>query len=289
MTRGLRFPSRTWVVKVGGREVTDGPALQGLARWAREVRDRGIELVMVHGGGEEVTEWARRFGLGTEKVDGQRRTPADLLPLVEAVLLGPVQVRLLQALTAAGVETVGTSGVGGALVEAEFLDEARLGFVGRPTRVRGDRLAGWLRQGRVPVLAPLAAGPEGGVLNVNADLFAGAVARTLRAPLLLITDVPGVRDGHGTYRDSLNVSEARAWVEDGIARDGMIPKLTGAIEALEGGCPWAGIGQLSLAAASGLKGTGIPVPLPPEPRSPSRPGRALPSLFSAAPTGSEGA
>ncbi len=281
---------RSWVVKVGGREVAPGPSLEALARWVREQRDRGTSLVIVHGGGEEVTEWARRLDLGSEKVDGQRKTTEELLPLVQAVLLGPVQVRLLQALGAAGVEAFGTSGVGGGLVKAEFLDRARLGLVGRPTVVRGDWISGWLRQGLVPVLAPLAAGPEGRVLNVNADLFAGGLARTLKSPLLLITDVPGVRDAQGTYRDSLDLLEARAWVEDGTARDGMIPKLNGAIEALEGGCPWVGIGQLSLASVSGLRGTGIPRPFPAQggPRSSPRPKRGLPSLFSPARTGSEG-
>lgn len=291
MTRSSGTPPRTWVVKVGGREIAPGPALGDLARWVRRQLDQGLALVLVHGGGEEVTEWARRFHLGTEKVDGQRKTTADLLPLVEAVLLGPVQIRLLQGLSAAGVEALGTSGVGGSLVEAEFLDEPRLGFVGRPKRVRAARLDAWLRQGLVPVLAPLAAGPGGEVLNVNADLFAGSVARALAAPLLMITDVPGVRDGAGTYRASLDLSEARALVEDGTARDGMIPKLTGAIEALQGGSPWVGIGQLSLAPGGILQGTGIPHPLPPTPRlrSPSPPGRGLPSLFSPARTGSEGA
>ena len=291
MTRGTRTRGKAWVVKVGGREIAPGPSLGALARWVRHCQDRGLALVLVHGGGEEVTEWARRFNLVTEKVDGQRRTTGALLPLVEAVLLGPVQVRLLQALASAGVDALGTSGVSGSLVEAEFLDETRLGLVGRPRRVRADRLGAWLSQGIVPVLAPLATGPGGQVLNVNADLFAGSVARTLAAPLLMITDVPGVRDGHGTYRASLSLPEARALVEDGTARDGMVPKLTGALEALQGGSPWAGIGQLSRAPGTFLRGTGIPIPLPSTPRgrAPSPPGRGLPSFFSPVPNGSEGA
>jgi acetylglutamate kinase len=291
MTRRARTRATAWVVKVGGREIAPGPGLADLARWVRRRVDEGIAPVLVHGGGEEVTDWLRRMHLATERVDGQRKTTAEVLPVVEGVLMGPVQVRLLQALGAAGVDALGTSGLGGRLVEAEFLDPARLGLVGRPRRVRVHLIEDLLQRGIVPVLAPLAAGPGGQVLNVNADLFAASVAGALKAPLVMITDVPGVRDGQGNYRASLDPAEVKALLEDGTASEGMIPKLTGALEALHGGSPWVGVGQLSLAPEGLLRGTGITLspPAPFRGRPPFRPTRGLPSLFSPAASGSEGA
>jgi acetylglutamate kinase len=252
-----------WVIKIGGRELEAGPDLEVLSHWLARLRqEENLPLVVVHGGGDEISRWASRLGIPTEKVDGQRRTTPELLTVVEAVLTGPVQQRLLSSLERAGLRPLGTTGTSGPLVQAHVAFDGRLGRVGEPSRVNAGWLQAWLSQGLTPVLAPLARAPDGGTLNVNADLFAGAIAGALHSPLLLLTDVPGVQDASGRYRVSLDEVQARGLLTAGAAREGMIPKLNAALSALSQGTPWVAIGQAGAVPSQPFLGTGLPGPVP---------------------------
>lgn len=246
----LRRTSRSVVLKIGGREIQDARALRSVATWASAWARQGARVVVVHGGGEEVTAWAERFGLPTVKVAGQRVTTPALLPIVEAVLSGPVNLRVVSALREQGLEPWGTSGAASGLVHAELAGDppGSLGQVGTPTRVDHRRLGPLLRAGLTPVLAPLALGPVGDVLNVNADLMAGALAQALRADLVLVTDVEAVHDHRGRPLDRLTSTEAQALVHTGVANGGMVPKITGALSALAGGARSVWIGSVDPAS-----------------------------------------
>ena len=247
------FPTRPIVLKVGGRELLPGPTLDALARLVAELESRGRRVVLVHGGGEEVTERASALGLPTERAAGQRVTSAPMLEVVIEVLAGRVSTRLVSALGAAGVAAVGVSGVGGRLLTVRPAGEpaGALGLVGVPDAVHPAPLAALLTSGITPVVAPIGIDADGQPRNVNADLAAGAIAAALGAELWLITDVPGVRDGRGILCPHLTIAQARALCAAGAATDGMVPKLQAAGSALADGVPRAWIGSLEALSPDG--------------------------------------
>jgi acetylglutamate kinase len=244
------------VVKVGGRELVPGPGLDAFASWVAETARAGVPLVVVHGGGDEVTALADRLGVTTEKVEGQRVTTPEVLPLVEGVLAGQVNLRLVAALVQRGVKAIGLTGVSGAAVEARTAQEGRLGLVGEPTTINVGLVEQFLETGFVPVFAPLASDGTGGVLNVNADLFAEAVARSLGGELMLVTDVDGVLGPSGTRLGRVTPSTVEALISDGTVHVGMVPKVEAAVRALSGGLSGVWIGRLTTSASSpmGIEG-----------------------------------
>lgn len=230
-----------WVVKVGGAELRPGPALGELVLAIGRASRRARPVVVVHGGGEEVTERSRALGLPTTKQRGQRVTDDRTLEVVVEVLAGRVNARLVNALQGAGVPAVGVSGASARLLPV--VPRPALGWVGEPLPARPRLLTTLLREGWTPVVAPL--GTDGAaVYNVNADLAAAAIAGALRADLAIVTDVAGVLDERGAPIPSLSVGDARRLVARGTARDGMVPKLAAAELALVRGAASAWLGPL---------------------------------------------
>jgi acetylglutamate kinase len=236
----------TRVVKVGGSEVEPGPNLETALDWVCQGLEGGSPTVLVHGGGREIDEVCHRLGLETPKVRGLRRTTADVLEVVTMVLSGQVNLRLVQGLCQRGLRAVGLSGASGPLMVCAPVGsvDGELGLVGEPVEVE-TRLVNWLWEGGyLPVLSPLSTTRGGQLLNVNADLFAGALARTLGAELYLITDVPGVLDAHGSPWSLLDTGRARDLLRERTVTAGMIPKLEAAVAAAESGSPAVWIGRL---------------------------------------------
>ena len=242
-----------WVLKIGGDELRPGPALARVALLAAQASRRGRSLVVVHGGGDEVTERAAALGLATEKRDGQRVTDEATLEVVVEVLAGRVNARLTNALEGAGVPAVGLTGVSGGLlrVRPAGVPPGSLGWVGDPTAVTTRLLRKLHAEGFVPVLASLGADADHRIHNVNADLAAAAVAGAMRAALFLVTDVPGVKDASGAVRPSVSPAEARRLIATGVATDGMAPKLEAALRATAHGAPVAWIGPLEALSDAG--------------------------------------
>lgn len=235
-----------WVVKCGGDELVPGPALGQVALWvARQVR-HGRPVVLVHGGGDEVTSRATALGIPTVKREGLRVTTDAVLEVVAEVLAGRVNVRLTNALEGAGVPAVGLTGISARmlLVKPAGAPAGSLGWVGEPRLVHTRLLAKLLEEGLTPVVAPLGSDGAGGVYNVNADLVAAALAGALRARALLVTDVDAVHAADGRSRAELSVADARRLIADGVATDGMVPKLTAALRGLADGAAGVWIGAL---------------------------------------------
>lgn len=222
-------PSVT-VLKVGGNEV-DEPCW--LIRFARAVAARGGHLVVVHGGGKEVTALQRLMGAEPEWRDGLRVTTPEGMRAVSMVLSGTVNKRLASALVSAGVEAVGISGEDGGLLRAQVAHGGRMGRVGEIEKVRVELLRAWLGQGLTPVVSPVSRGPDGSSLNVNADDAAAAVARAMgAAELLFVSNVPGVLD-RGCTLEMVDGDEVEALIAAGTADGGMAPKLRAAARASE--------------------------------------------------------
>ena len=201
------------------------------------LNDGGHPLVVVHGGGPLVGEWAERLGMETHFLRGLRVTDPQMRDLALAVLGGLANGRVVAMLIARGVPAVGLTGIDGGLLRADR-EDAELGLVGKVALVDSALLEELLDAGRVPVIAPAAlAQDDGEILNVNGDAAAGAIAASLGARLLVfVTDVPGVRGKDGRVIGRLDADRVRALVDDGTIEGGMLPKVEACLVAAAAGC-----------------------------------------------------
>jgi acetylglutamate kinase len=234
----------TRVIKIGGRPQGD-PTLASLVA---ETWDAVRGMVIVHGGGDEVSALQAKLGSPAQFVDGRRVTSAQDVELVRMALSGTANKRLVSSLVREGVRAIGLSGEDASLIAATPVDAAKMGHVGAPQRVNHSLLEHLIDGGYLPVISPVSRniGHElGPALNVNADDAAAAVAVAIEATdLTIISDVPGVLvDGEAAA--TLTVAEAQALLHDGRAAGGMRAKLGAAIEAVTGGVKKVRITDLS--------------------------------------------
>lgn len=224
---------KTVVLKVGGRLLDEATWPTVVAEVAG-LRGRGHAVVIVHGGGPEITEMSARLGLEARFVQGRRVTDPSTLAVAEMVLSGVINRRLVGGLQRQGIPALGLSGRDLDLIVARR--RPGLGEVGEPVHVRREVLEALLQNDWVVVLAPICSDGHGRALNVNADEVAAAVAGALEAEcLLLLTDTPGVLDAAGRRLPWLTPKAFDRLVQAGIIRDGMIPKAAAAVEALARG------------------------------------------------------
>ena len=239
------------VVKVGGNEVED-------AHWVRDLAARlaGVRpLIVVHGGGREVSAMQQRFGAEPEWRDGLRVSSAETVRIVSMVLNGVVNKRLVGALLDAGVDALGVSGEDGALITAEAAQGGALGRTGVVKAVRADLLAALLRLGVVPVVAPVSRGVDGAPFNVNADDAASAVAAAMGAErLLFVSNVTGVL-ADGVALGQLAAGDVETAIASGVVTGGMAPKARAAARAAAAGVEDVRIGGLEL--LGGAAGTRV--------------------------------
>jgi acetylglutamate kinase len=242
----------TRVFKIGGRAQSD-PELAAALLAAASI-DR---IIVVHGGGDEVSALQRRLGLVPQFNGGRRVTTTDDLEVVQMVLSGSANKRLVAAFVSAGLRAVGVSGEDDGLLRARATSRETLGEVGAPTRVDARLATLLVENGLVPVISPLARDEEtGGTPNVNGDDAAAAIATALAADeLVLVADVPGVM-ADGVIVTELEVERAAALIDNGTARDGMAAKLQAARRAVELGVARVRIGNIE-AIRSPAAGTAI--------------------------------
>jgi acetylglutamate kinase len=234
------------IVKLGGNELDQPAWLEACARALVSLDP----VVVVHGGGRAVSAWSERLGLPVEKRDGRRVTTPEVAEVVELVLAGPLNRRVVAALRRAGLDAVGLSGVDGGLLTARRAESGtELGHVGEIVQVRAALLESFLLAGLTPVIAPMAPVAGDGAatpLNVNADDAAAAIAGALHAvELLLVSDVPGVQT-RGVVQPVLDGVEIESLIESGSASEGMAAKLRAAVAALRTGAQAVRIGDLRL-------------------------------------------
>lgn len=235
------------VYKVSGSDLDD-PAFS--AQFARAIAEQarvGNNPIVVHGGGKELTELLTMTNVPTRFVGGLRVTDAKTRDAALMVLSGLANKRLVAALMAQGVDTIGVSGLDAGLIRVEQLNP-ELEFVGRPVSVRSDLLSAWVEQGLMPVISPMSIGSDGEIYNVNADHVAGAIAAALNADMLtFVTNVPGVLDHRKSLISNLSTAQAEALISDGTVFGGMIPKVHTALEALD-----AGVSRVRITNMDGL-------------------------------------
>ena len=218
------------VIKLGGSTLDNQrDALEDIV-WLRGL---GARPVLVHGGGAEINEWLGKLGIPSRFERGLRVTDAETLDVVRMVLAGKVNGELVRLIGELGGRAVGLSGVDGPLLRARQI-APELGYVGAVTSVFSGPVDALSAAGFIPVIAPLALGEDGSILNVNADDAAADLARGLGATkLLYLSDVPGILDEHGALLSTLTDGQVRELIAQGTIRGGMIPKAEACLRALE--------------------------------------------------------
>ena len=227
------------LIKLGGTLLD---AEDSRRRLAREIAAAYGQIVVVHGGGKQMTRFLAERGVESRFVNGLRVTTPEVIDAVVKVFAGSVNASLVSAFRAAGASPVGLTGLDAGLVDAEILNP-ELGQVGKPVRSDARLLDVLTNNGYLPVVACVAGDAQGGIYNVNADQMAAACAASFGArKLLFLTDVEGVRDGAGNTRGVLSSAEARELIREGIATAGMQAKLESAMDALA-----RGVGEVLIA------------------------------------------
>lgn len=226
------------VVKIGGGALG---AADTLFSDLADLQKKGLEIIVVHGGGNVVSEWQKRHGVEARFVRGLRVTDGLSLEVATAVLAGLVNKELVASIAVCGGRAVGVSGVDGGIIKAEVQD-SELGYVGQVTGVDARPLEALVRSGCLPVLSPIAAQQRNGsskwkgFLNVNADTVAGELASAIGASnLIFLTDVEGILDENGDCVSSVSRDGAQKMIELGVITTGMIPKVEACLKAAESG------------------------------------------------------
>jgi acetylglutamate kinase len=227
------------VVKIGGQAQEDAAVRRDVARQIAELRRRGHQVVIVHGGGKLLTRTLAKLGMATEFHNGLRVTDAATRDVALMVLAGIVNKQWVAELEAAGQSALGLSGGDGGLVVARKLAARSngrrrdLGYVGRPRKISTKVLEMALKRRFVPVIASLALGPRNEYYNINADDLAAALATALRADrLVYLTESGGVWDAEKRRLEVVRLGEIPGLIRRGIVRDGMIPKLRSCARSL---------------------------------------------------------
>jgi acetylglutamate kinase len=236
------------VIKIGGNDVDDPQFLTGLVEAVKNLR--GLQPIIVHGGGKEIARLQKALGLAPSFIEGLRVTDTPSLDVAEMVLSGLVNKRLVGRLETAGVPAIGISGVDLGLIRVEKMTHPAgdLGWVGRIVEVRPQALELLLTQGLVAVISPISLGADGHTYNVNADHAATAVAQALNASqLIFVSNVPGVLIGEQIV-PRLTAGEAEEWIRCGKISGGMVPKVRSALEGVA-----AGIREVRITNLAGLQ------------------------------------
>ena len=221
-----RYTGKVVVVKYGGNAMINEELKQQVMEDIVLLWLIGVKVVLVHGGGPEITDMMNKLGKKSEFVDGLRVTDEETIEIVQMVLTGKVNKSLVNLLELKGGKAIGLSGTDARLIEASMKDE-RLGFVGDVTKINIDPVTGLLERGYIPVISTIGCDKEGNVYNINGDTAAAHIAGALEAErLIMMTDIDGIledTDDPDTLIPELTISEAQMLYEKGIISGGMIP------------------------------------------------------------------
>jgi len=230
-----RYDGAIVVIKLGGHAMGSDEAMDVFARDIVLMRQVGVNPVIVHGGGPMINSMLDRLNIQSEFVNGKRVTDQATVEVVEMVLSGVVNKRIVQAINRQGGRGVGLSGKDANLMICDQTNPD-LGFVGTPADMDPTLLHHLFEKDMIPVIAPLGAGRDGETFNVNGDTAAGAIAAALKADrLLLLTDVSGVKNADGEVVTELSSGQIREMTREGVIAGGMIPKPETALDAIDRG------------------------------------------------------
>jgi len=230
-----RYAGATVVIKLGGHAMGSDAAMDSFASDVVLMQQVGLNPVVVHGGGPMINDMLDKLDIQSEFVNGKRVTDQATMDVVEMVLSGKVNGRIVQAISDAGGKAVGLSGKDAHLMVCDQADAA-LGLVGTPVDIDATILRDLHNAKAIPVIAPLGMGRNGETYNINGDTAAGVIAGALQADrLLLLTDVAGVKDKSGDVLTEMSPAQIDDLIADGTIAGGMIPKTETALDAIAKG------------------------------------------------------
>ena len=233
-----QYNGKTVVIKYGGNAMINQQLKEQVMEDIALLWLIGVKVVLVHGGGPEISETMKRLGKEAVFVDGLRVTDRETVDIVQMVLAGKVNKNLVNLVQMKGGHAVGLSGIDGGIIEATTKDE-RLGYVGQITKIRTQPIEDLLEKHYIPVISTVASDRQGNIYNINGDTAAAYIAGALGAErLIMMTDIAGIlmdKDDPSTLLPQVTISEAKRLYEQGVISGGMIPKVDCCIEALEHG------------------------------------------------------
>jgi acetylglutamate kinase len=253
-----RFTGKTFVIKFGGNAMTDPELHESFARDVVLMKLVGMNPVVVHGGGPQIGQLLERLDIETAFVDGMRVTDERTMNVVEMVLGATVNKEIVDSIHRNGGRAIGMTGKDGQLIQARKLSgewgangQPDIGQVGEVSSIDTDLLSVLRESDYIPVIAPVAGGPDGQTYNINADLVAGKLAEVLQAEkLILLTNVSGLLDADGKTLTGLSTEQVQELITSGVIHSGMLPKIQCALSAVHHGVTSAHIidGRVSHAA-----------------------------------------
>ncbi len=233
-----QYNGKIVVVKYGGNAMVNEQLKQQVMEDIALLWLIGVKVVLVHGGGPEISDTMKKLGKEAVFVDGLRVTDKETVDIVQMVLAGKVNKSLVTLLQMKGGHAVGLSGMDGGIIEAKVKDD-RLGWVGEITKIRTKPITDLLEKNYIPVISTVASDREGNTYNINGDTAAAYIAGALGAErLIMMTDIAGIlrdKDDPSTLIPELTISEAKALYGEGVISGGMIPKVDCCIEAIHKG------------------------------------------------------
>jgi acetylglutamate kinase len=235
------FAGKTLVIKYGGHAQIDEALKAGFAEDVVLMKYIGLNPVIVHGGGPQISDMMKRLGKEPRFVDGVRVTDKETMEIVEMVLGGVINKEIVELISRHGGRAVGVSGKDGRLITAKPVKAAGrkrvdLGQVGDVDSIDPQILVDLTSNRYIPVIAPIGVGRDGATYNINADLVAGAVARAVKAEkLVVLTDVAGILDRRGSLVPTLARKDIQRLIKSGTITSGMLPKVQACLTAVEGG------------------------------------------------------
>ncbi|MEE1013584.1 MAG: acetylglutamate kinase [Clostridia bacterium] len=239
-----KFNGKTVVVKYGGNAMINDELKEHVMEDITLLKYIGINPVVVHGGGPDISSALNSFGIESKFINGLRVTDEETMRVAQMVLIGKTNKEIVSLLGTKGGNAIGISGIDGSLIECKKCytevdgKKTDIGFVGDVINVNAGVLSDLTRHGYIPVVAPIGVDKDGNSYNVNADTVAGAVAEALEAEkLMLLTDIEGIKESadSGEALSRLNRKEIYQMIDEGKIVGGMIPKVKGAIQAIEAG------------------------------------------------------
>ena len=233
-----KYSGKTVVIKYGGNAMINEDLKQQVMEDICLLWLIGVKVVLIHGGGPEISETMKKLGKKSEFVNGLRVTDRETVDVVQMVLAGKVNKTLVNLIQMKGGHAVGLSGIDGGILEATMKDE-NLGYVGEITKIRTQPITDLLEKNYIPVISTIASDRQGNTYNINGDTAAACIAGALGAErLIMMTDIAGLlrdKDDPSTLIPAVTVSEAKQLFEEGVISGGMIPKVDCCIEAIEKG------------------------------------------------------
>ncbi|MBQ9761561.1 MAG: acetylglutamate kinase [Oscillospiraceae bacterium] len=233
-----KYSGKTIVIKYGGNAMINEQLKQQVMEDIALLWLIGVKVVLVHGGGPEISETMKRLGKEAKFVDGLRVTDKETVDIVQMVLAGKINKTLVNLIQMKGGHAVGLSGIDGGIIEAKMKNEA-LGFVGEITKIRPQPINDLLEKNYIPVISTVASDRQGNTYNINGDTAAAWIAGALNAErLIMMTDIAGIlmdKDDPNTLLPAVTVSEAKKLYDSGVISGGMIPKVDCCIDALAQG------------------------------------------------------